>query len=116
MKWRYCLIVILLFSACEDNRLTEGTVFKKEYKSTEKGYKTITTTKIHNRGRSTSTINKTFRVVYPDRWIISIHANSDTTDFFVKKEIYDTVEIGSWFTFDTTMGTFHEPYKRLTDK
>ena len=47
---------------------------------------------------------------------ISVHANSDTTDFFVKKEIYDTVEIGSWFTFGTTMGTFHEPYKRLTDK
>ena len=111
-KIGYVFLCLVLLAACGDG-IKEGVVFRKEFRPAAKGYQTEQHTRIHNRGRSSSTVTRTFRVAYPDRWVIYVCSDTDTADFFVKKEIYDTINVGSWFVFDTTMGTFGEPYKRI---
>ena len=113
MKWIIIIGIFLSVTSCKDSEIKEGIVFKKEFKPAENVYKTERLTRIRNRGRSSSTVTKTFKVAYPDRWIIYIQAGTDTAAFFVSKEVYDAIKVTSWFVFDKTVGTDEEPYKRL---
>jgi len=57
---------------------------------------------------------------YPDRWCITISAYSDKKEvretFYVHKEVYESVEIGDWFVFDSGKGTTKEPVRKERSK
>lgn len=117
MKYILCISILLFFlTSCNENdKISEGTVFKKEYKSASTELKRITRTRVRVRRSSSTTIttNSHQKVSYPNRWIVYVHSADakDSTCFFVRKEVYDTIEVGSWFVFDTVKGTLNEPCK-----
>lgn len=95
----------------------EGIVFKKEYRPAGKGLKREEQIVSRPRKNRVTNIRKVslHQVEYPNRWVVFVHSKDlkDTNCFFVYQSVYDTLQTGSWFVFDQTMGTVDEPYKLL---
>ena len=106
----------LLFSLCGcSNVITEGEVYEKEYRE---GYTTVMMLpSIIFNGKTTTTIMIPYIVHYPDRYVIFIKAYQDeewkTEDFYVSKEVYDSIKIGDMFFYDKERGDLQdEPYTK----
>ena len=72
---------------------------------------------IISNGKTTSTIMVPYFVHYPDRYVIFIKAYQDekwkTEDFYVSKEVYDSINIGDMFLYDEERGDLQdEPYTK----
>ncbi len=68
-------------------------------------------------GKTTSTIMFPYFVHYPDRYVIFIKAYQDeewkTEDFYVSKQVYDSINIGDMFLYDEERGDLQdEPYTK----
>lgn len=118
----YLILVLLVFTTMTlifkygfTEKITEGEVYKKEYREA------YTTTQIlpliTSNGTSTSTTMIPYVVRYPDRYVISIKTFKDnewiTKDFYVSQEVYNNTNIGDMFSFDKKRGDLeNEPYTK----
>lgn len=87
----FCLAFCFLYLfGCSDKSITEGVVFKKEYRKASTGYRSEKRIKTRVRRNNTINIETTvsFKVAYPDRWVLFVHSKEgeDTTDFYVHKK------------------------------
>jgi hypothetical protein len=106
--------VIVSLCGCSD-KITEGEVYEKEYRE-------ATTTMsvfplVISNGKTTTTTMIPYFIHYPERYVIHIKAFVDaewvTEDFYVSKEVYDSVNIGDMFAFDEERGDLKdEPYTK----
>lgn len=110
------VVSILLITLCScDDAITEGEVYEKEYKddfTTVMSYPVV----ISN-GKTVSTIIVPYTVHYPERYVIRIRDYIDdqwvTEDFYVEKEVYDSINVGDIFKFDKDRGDLKdEPYTK----
>lgn len=107
---------IALFLAGCGNKVTEGDVYKKEFRPA-RTETVILPTSIYN-GKTTTIINIPYVIDYPDRYVVYIKKYNDekkefeTENYFVSKEIYDGINIGDYFIFDSSFGTDDEPYTK----
>lgn len=109
-----CLIIIVSLCGCSD-KITEGEVYKKEYK--EACTSVMTYPVIISTGKTMSTIIVPYTVYYPERYVIHIKAfvNDEwvTEDFYVSKEVYDSINVGDMFVFDNGRGDLEdEPHTK----
>lgn len=117
MKKLICIILILtlmLLCGCS-SKITEGEVYKKEHREA------YTTTMIFplviSNGKTTTTMMIPYFVHYPERYVIHITAFQDgewvTEDFYVDKDVYDSINVGDMFLFDEDRGDMEdEPYTK----
>lgn len=109
-----CLIMTIMLCGCE-NKITEGEVYGKEYReayTTVMPYPMV----IYN-GHTTTTMIIPYTVHYPERYVIHIKAFVDdewvTEDFYVSKEVYDSINVGDMFLYDKERGDLEdEPYTK----
>lgn len=112
------LSIILVFGllvSCS-KLINEGDIYEKEFKPE---YTTVSVLPMTiSNGKTVTTIMVPYTIHYPDRWVIYIKAYEEekqewlTEDFYVSKEVYDSVNIGDRFVFDESMGTRDEPYTK----
>lgn len=112
------LSIILVFGllvSCS-KLINEGDIYEKEFKPE---YTTVSVLPMTiSNGKTVTTIMVPYTIHYPDRWVIYIKAYEEekqewlTEDFYVSKEVYDSVNIGDRFVFDESMGTRSEPYTK----
>ena len=107
------LIVLLVFLSGCSSVITEGEVYKKEYRPK---YTTVTVLPlVITNGKSSTTTMVPYIISYPDRYVIFIKAYKDkewkTEDFYVSKDLYDLINIGDMFSFEEGRGDLeYEPY------
>ena len=109
-----CILLVISLCGCS-NAITEGEVCKKEYR--EAYTQVMVLPLIMSNGKTTSTIMVPYFVHYPDRYVIFIKAYQDeewkTEDFYVSKEVYDSIKIGDMFLYDEERGDLQdEPYTK----
>ena len=109
-----CIGLIVCLCACSDN-ITHGEVYKKEYR--EKHSQIMTFPLVISTGKTMTTVIVPYWVHYPDRYVIFIKDfNGEewvTEDFYVSKEVYDSIEVGDMFEFDENRGDLDdEPYSK----
>lgn len=109
-----CLSLLLLLCSCSD-AITEGEVYEKEYRE---AYTTVMILPlVVSTGKTTTTMMIPYVVHYPDRYVIHIKSFVGgewvTEDFFVEKEVYDSINIGDMFIYDSGRGDLSdEPYTK----
>ena len=117
------VMVFLILSsvpACSDKGITEGDVYKKQFKPEYETIMYVPTT-FYN-GKTSTTVLIPYFFHYPDRYVISIKNRSDdlkepvTRDFYVDKNTYDSIQIGSYFVFDDAKSSTEEPYTKQRKK
>lgn len=109
-----CILLVVSLCGCS-NAITEGEVYEKEYR--EAYTQVMVLPLIISNGKTTSTIMVPYFVHYPDRYVIFIKAYQDeewkTEDFYVSKEVYDSINIGDMFLYDEERGDLQdEPYTK----
>lgn len=109
-----CILLVVSLCGCS-NAITEGEVYEKEYR--EAHTQVIVFPLIISNGKTSSTIMIPYFVHYPDRYVIFIKAYQDeewkTEDFYVSKEVYDSINIGDMFLYDEERGDLQdEPYTK----
>jgi len=106
---------ILALIACAP-QISEGDVYGKEFKPEHTQFMMMPIT--INNGKTTTTVMMPYTLHYPDRWVIYIKAYDEEKqewvyeEFYVSEEVYNSVNIGSYFVFDDGMGTREEPYTK----
>ncbi len=111
----FCLFLLLLsFTACE-SAITEGEVYKKEFKEAHTQLVTLPLT-ISN-GKTVQIITVPYIIRYPDRYIVYIKSFQDdewaAESFYVTPEVYDRIGIGDMYEYDEDRGDLkEEPYTR----
>ena len=110
------LCFYLLFSLCGCSKaITEGEVCEKRY---EKAHTTVMMLPLAiSNGKTTTTMVMPYLVSYPERYVVFIKAYQNdewkTEDFYVSKEVYDTINIGDMFLYDEERGDLQdEPYTK----
>lgn len=112
--------VVLLVSLCGcSSVITEGEIYKKEYR--EEHTTIMVMPLVISNGKTTTTSMIPYVVYYPDRYVVFIKAYQDeewkTEDFYVSKEVYDTVKVGDMFLFDEDRGDLEdEPYTKERER
>ena len=109
-----CILLVVSLCGCS-NAIAEGEVYKKEYR--EAHTQVMFLPLIISNGKTTSTIMVPYFLHYPDRYVIFIKAYQDkewkTEDFYVSKEVYDSIKIGDMFLYDEARGDLQdEPYTK----
>ena len=109
-----CILLVVSLCGCS-NTITEGEVYEKEYR--EAHTQVMILPLIISNGKTTSTIMVPYFVHYPDRYVIFIKAYQDkewkTEDFYVSKEVYDSIKIRDMFLYDVERGDLQdEPYTK----
>ena len=109
-----CLIMLLSLCSCS-NKIIEGEVYEKEYR--EKITTIMSLPLVISNGKTTTTTIIPYVVHYPERYVIHIKAFQDgewvTEDFYVSKDVYDTINVGDMFVFDEGRGDLEEePYTK----
>ena len=109
-----CLLLVVSLCGCS-NEITEGEVYEKEYREAHTTVMMLPL--VISNGKTTKTTMIPFLVHYPDRYVIFIKAYQDkewkTEDFYVSKEIYDSINIGDMFLYDEERGDLQdEPYTK----
>ena len=104
-----CLLLVASLCGCS-NTITEGEVYEKEYREE---YTTVMMLPlVISNGKTTSTIMVPYFIRYPDRYVIFIKAYQDdewkTEDFYVSKEVYDSINIGDMFLYDEERGDLQD--------
>jgi len=113
------ICIILIVSLCGCSTITEGEVYEKEYREAHTQIMMLPLN-ISN-GKTSSTIMVPYFIRYPERYVILIKAYQDekwvTEDFYVSKEVYDTINIGDMFLYDEDRGDLQdEPYTKERKK
>ena len=109
-----CILLVVSLCGCS-NTITEGEVYEKEYRE---AYTTVMMQPlVISNGKTTTTKMIPYFVRYPDRYVIFIKAYQDeewkTEDFYVSKEIYDSINIGDMFLYNEERGDLQdEPYTK----
>lgn len=109
-----CILLVVSLCGCS-NEITEGEVYKKEYREE---YTTVMMLPLCiSNGKTITTTIIPYVVHYPDRYVIFIKAYQDeewkTEDFYVSKEVYDSINIGDMFLYDEKRGDLQdEPYTK----
>jgi len=107
-----CLGATLLLGACSPS-ITEGTVYKKEFHPEE--YYVMMMPIVTSDGKNTTTTMIPMFMYYPATWEIDIKKYSKkekkylTEDYFVDKQVYDSVKTGTYFKFEDDMGDTDRP-------
>ena len=109
-----CLLLVVSLCGCS-NEITEGEVYEKEYREAHTTVMMLPL--VISNGKTTKTTMIPFLVHYPDRYVIFIKAYQDeewkTEDFYVSKEVYDSIKIGDMFLYDEERGDLQdEPYTK----
>ena len=109
-----CLLLVVSLCGCS-SVIIEGEVYEKEYR--EAYTQVMVLPLVISNGKTTSTIMIPYFVHYPDRYVIFIKAYQDeewkTEDFYVSKEVYDSIKIGDMFLYDEERGDLQdEPYTK----
>lgn len=109
-----CLLLVVSLCGCS-NVITEGEVYKKEYR--EEYTTVIMLPLVISNGKSSTTTMIPYIVRYPDRYVIFVKAYQDeewkTEDFYVSKEVYDSINVGDMFLYDEERGDLQdEPYTK----
>lgn len=109
------LCLIMLFSLFGCSSITEGEVYEKEYR--EAYTRTQIMPLIISNGKTATPIMIPYIVHYPERYVIHIKAFVDdewtTEDFYVSKEVYDSINVGDMFMYDEERGDLtDEPYTK----
>lgn len=109
-----CLLLIVSLSGCS-NKITEGEVYEKEYR--EEFTTVMMLPLVISNGKTTTTKIIPYFVHYPDRYVVFIKAYQDeewkTEDFYVSKEVYDSINIGDMFLYNGERGDLQdEPYTK----
>lgn len=109
-----CLLLVVSLCGCS-NVITEGEVYEKEYR--EEYTAVVMLPLVISNGKSSTTTMIPYIVRYPDRYVIFIKAYQDeewkTEDFYVSKEVYDSINIGDVFLYDEERGDLQdEPYTK----
>ena len=109
-----CILLVVSLCGCS-HAITEGEVYKKEYR--EAHTQVMFLPLIISNGKTKSTKMIPYLVHYPDRYVIFIKAYQDkewkTEDFYVSKEVYDSIKIGDMFLYDEERGDLQdEPYTK----
>ena len=109
-----CLLLVVCLCGCS-NEITEGEVYEKEYREAHTTVMMLPL--VISNGKTTKTTMIPFLVHYPDRYVIFIKAYQDeewkTEDFYVSKEVYDSIKIGDMFLYDEERGDLQdEPYTK----
>ena len=109
-----CLLLVVSLCGCS-NVITEGEVYEKEYR--EEYTAVMMLPLVISNGKSSTTTMIPYIVRYPDRYVIFIKAYQDeewkTEDFYVSKEVYDSINIGDMFLYDEKRGDLqNEPYTK----
>ena len=111
----------LILIGCEP-RILAGEVVKKEHKEEEI---TITYMPIVTyNGNNARTTMVPMIITHPETWKITIRAFNELEnkyvyeDFYVEKNVFDSVEVGDYFEFDSNMGITERPQvkREATDK
>jgi hypothetical protein len=109
-----CLSLMFCLCACGD-KITHGEVYEKEYRE---AYTTVMVRPlVIPTGKSVITTMVPYTVHYPERWVIFIKDfNGEewvTEDFYVSKEVFDTIQIGDMFEYNKDRGDIEdEPYTK----
>lgn len=107
------LISLLVLTGCS-SKITEGEVYQKEFKPEYTEVRIIPMC-ISN-GKTMHTIMIPFTYRYPDRYIVYIKKYIDnewkTANYYVTKEIYETVNIEDQFKYVEGRDLSEEPYTR----
>ena len=109
-----CILLVVSLCGCS-NAITEGEVYKKEYR--EEHTTVMVLPLVISNGKTTTTTMIPYFVYYPDRYVIFIKAYQDeewkTEDFYVSKEVYESINIGDMFLYDEERGDLQdEPYTK----
>lgn len=109
-----CLLLVVSLCGCS-NVITEGEVYEKEYR--EEYTAVVMLPLAISNGKSSTITMIPYIVRYPDRYVIFIKAYQDeewkTEDFYVSKEVYDSINIGDMFLYDERRGDLqNEPYTK----
>ena len=109
-----CIFLVVSLCGCS-NVITEGEVYEKEYREAHTTVMMLPL--VISNGKTTKTTMIPFLVHYPDRYVIFIKAYQDeewkTEDFYVSKEVYDSINIGDMFLYDEERGDLQdEPYTK----
>lgn len=109
-----CLLLVVSLCGCS-NVITEGEVYEKEYR--EEYTAVVMLPLVISNGKSSTITMIPYIVRYPDRYVIFIKAYQDeewkTEDFYVSKEVYDSINIGDMFLYDEERGDLQdEPYTK----
>jgi hypothetical protein len=109
-----CILLVVSLCGCS-NAITEGEVYEKEYREAHTTVMMLPL--VISNGKTTTTTMMPYFVHYPDRYVIFIKAYQDeewkTEDFYVSKEIYESINIGDMFLYDEERGDLQdEPYAK----
>lgn len=110
-----CLLLCLTCAGCS-NTITEGEVYKKEYRDSQ--VVVIPMTMVHSNGKTTYTTIIPVTWYYPERYVIFIKAYDDeskewkTEDYYVEKNVYDSINIGDYFVYDEETMLQDEPREK----
>ena len=101
-----CLIISVIMCSCE-YKVTSGEVVGKEY---QPAYNTTAFMPIViSNGKTTTTTMVPYVIRYSDNWFITIYGYSEKDNKYIEethrvtKEVYDSVEIGSYFEYNKKM-------------
>ena len=110
-----CIVLIcaLLLTGCSQ-KITDGEVYQKEFKEAHNEVRIIPVT-IYN-GKTSSVIMMPYIYHYPDRYIVYIKKFEDnewkTANYYITKEIYETINIGDQFEYVKGRDLAEEPSTR----
>lgn len=105
-------IVTMCLAGCSP-KLKHGEVYAKEFIPAHTV--TMFVPMVHTTGKSTWTQSVPFIYHYPDDYTVSIKANDgsgDTATYHVTKNVYDAVDIGYEFQWDSESCSDTAPYTR----
>lgn len=107
------LIIVISLSGCSV-KITEGEVYDKEYKEAHKKVMIIPITTYNGKTSSIHMIPYVYN--YPDRYIIRIKKFIDNNwkqaEYYVPKEVYDSINVGDQFEYVEGRDLTEEPYTR----
>lgn len=109
------LLVWLVVEALSPPILTQGEVYEKEFIPAH-SQMMIMPMVIYS-GKTTTTVMIPYMYYYPDIWVIRIKSFKNgkwvTEDFYVSREVYDAIKIGSEFKYEPNRGDLNDqPYTR----
>lgn len=105
------LLVVLL---CSCSYLTEGEVYEKKYEAAHSN--TTIVPMVHTNGKTSYTTYIPITHYYPESWIVYIKAYDEsenkwiTEDYYVTEDIYNAINIGDWFIYDSELHQQEQPY------
>lgn len=107
-------IFCLLFLGC-GKRITEGDIVEKWHEP-ERTWVQVVPITISN-GKTTTTTYVPMTQVDDEDWIIQIEAVLDdgetkTRNFYVSREVYETVDIGDYYVYDKAMASGRDPVSK----